>query len=264
MPSYRLLHANYRTGKKSKKLTELELVVWVFGYMQCADDFGVCPASAQKLQGDDPWLAKRPRSLVQRAIETLIGVGLIGWFEDGDERYLYQPDWQDWQNIKHPSKTTRPPIPSELLEKCSPKTQTFFLEFHPKRSTLVSLHARACDANANATASASMEGVQGKPHPIKAFLAEHERLFVAKYREKPAKYTSKDFKHAKDLTEAYGPRALALLGQFFASVDPFVVRSGHGLGVLASGTVQNKLIAEGSWLTPKGDNLDGLREFVRG
>jgi hypothetical protein len=32
--------------------------------------------------------------------------------------------------------------------------------------------------------------------------------------------------------------------QFFASADPFIARSGHDIGVFASSTVQNKLIAE--------------------
>jgi uncharacterized protein YdaU (DUF1376 family) len=103
-----------------------------------------------------------------------------------------------------------------------------------------------------------------KPHPIREFLSYHEAGFLAKYGHKPAKYTDKDAKHAKDFLSAHGSSAQAIVDAFFASRDPFIAGSGHGLGVLASGTVQNKLIAEMSGRAPVNDGLDGLREFVRG
>lgn len=157
MPKYRLLHMNCRTGRRSRELTRLEYTVWI-AYMLSADDFGVCPASSRRLQADDPFLAMDKPKAVDQAIETLIRVGLVGVFEDGKDRYLYQPDWQDYQKIKHPSKTSLPAIPAELLEKCSPETAELFREFHPKRLALLPLHAGACDANANANANANPEG----------------------------------------------------------------------------------------------------------
>lgn len=101
------------------------------------------------------------------------------------------------------------------------------------------------------------------PHGVKAFLTEHERLFTERYHAKPAKYGGKDAKHAKDTIDRHGlDGALLMLRQFFASRDPFIAGCGHGLGLLASGTVQNKLIAEASGVAPKNDGRDWAREFI--
>jgi uncharacterized protein YdaU (DUF1376 family) len=82
-----------------------------------------------------------------------------------------------------------------------------------------------------------------KPHPVKAFLTLHESLFVELYGQKPAKYSDRDAKHAKDATDFHGEeRAHELLRQFFRSSDRFIAGSGHPIGVFHS--VQNKLIAE--------------------
>lgn len=76
--------------------------------------------------------------------------------------------------------------------------------------------------------------------------AVHDRLFRAKYAgEKPAPYTGADAGNAKKLLRHYGlEKATRLVEGFFATSDPFIARSGHGFGILASSTVQNKLIAE--------------------
>jgi hypothetical protein len=103
-----------------------------------------------------------------------------------------------------------------------------------------------------------------KPHPIRDLLSYHESKFIEKYGQKPAQYSDKDAKHAKDLLKAHGQSVQSVIDAFFASRDPFVAGSGHGLGVLASGTVQNKVIAEMSGRAPVNDGLDGLREFTRG
>ena len=84
-----------------------------------------------------------------------------------------------------------------------------------------------------------------EPHPVKDFLAAHERCFRAKYGVNPAPYTKRDAKHALVLLTAYGvEHAHKLLGLFFSSRDPWIQASGHGLGFLASSTVQNKLITQ--------------------
>lgn len=263
MPSYRLLHVNCRTGRRSKQLTRLERDVWI-AYMLSADDFGVCPADAQQFRADDPWLRKERESHVVKAFDVLIRVGLVGAFDDGGDRYLYQPDWQDYQKIKHPSKTTRPPVPAELLEKCSPGTSELFLQFHPKCVGVFPLHARARDANANADANASseLERVQGKPTPRDLFDV-HQRLFVAKYGRPPAYNGGKDARALKAMLDKHGlDGATALIEAFFASRDSWIAGCGHGIGPLSSATVQNKLIAELSGRAPRNDGRDWAREFA--
>lgn len=132
MPSYRLLHPNCRTGNRIKKLTDLEYLVWL-AYLLSADDFGVCPASATKLMGDDPRLEHKPRRHIERAIEVLLTVALVRAFEDEGTRYLYQTDWREWQSFQYPStKTSYPPIPAIDLVACSMDTIELFLEHHPK------------------------------------------------------------------------------------------------------------------------------------
>lgn len=258
MPTHRVIEKTAGTGERSGSLSHLGFRVWM-QYILSADDYGVCPAEAAKLQGDNPALNEEPMRRIQDQIENLVKIGLCGVFQDGKRRYLYQADWQTYQRIKHPSKTALPPVPAEVLEKCCEKTRELFLQFHPKIAGDFRPHGNAtAKATANAIANAE------HPHPVKEFLTEHERLFRAKYGAPPAKYTGKDAKHAKDITGDQGfERAIAILRQFFATSDPFIARSGHGLGVLAAGAVQNRVIAELSGVGAHGDGYDGLREFVR-
>ncbi len=110
-----------------------------------------------------------------------------------------------------------------------------------------------------------LEKKEKKEHPVRDLLSWHRELFYDRYRSDPAKYTAKDAKHAKDLIAHYGyAGAVEMLERFFRSRNKFVASSGHGLGILAAGTVQNQLIAEASGAAPKDDGLDGLREFVNG
>jgi hypothetical protein len=73
-----------------------------------------------------------------------------------------------------------------------------------------------------------------KTPPIKALLAEHERLFTARYGEKPGSYTGKDAKLAQSLLKDHGPdRAGAMLRVFFDSDDPFFKSTGHSFAAFA-------------------------------
>lgn len=81
------------------------------------------------------------------------------------------------------------------------------------------------------------------PHPIKAFLAQHERLFEARFNQKPAKYGGRDAKTAKQVIDRYGEaEAGRLLERFMASADPFIVKAGFGLNVFESQI--NKLLVD--------------------
>src|SRR5436189_4853185 len=104
MPTYRLIEKSAGTGERITQLNHLGFRVWA-QYQLSADDFGVCPAEAVKLQGENLALQREPARRIQDQIETLVTVGLCGTFNDGSRRYLFQFDWQDYQKIKHPSKT---------------------------------------------------------------------------------------------------------------------------------------------------------------
>lgn len=151
MPTYRLIEKSAGTGERITQLSHLGFRVWM-QYQLSADDFGVCPAEAVKLQGESLALQREPLKRIQEQIDQLVAVGLCGTFTDGSRRYIFQFDWQDFQKIKHPSKTALPPVPSELLTQCTPSTQALFTEHQDKRYGTFRLHG---NANANATAIAS-------------------------------------------------------------------------------------------------------------
>ena len=159
MPTYRLIHTNARTGRRTKQLTDLEYLVWL-AYLLSSDDYGVCPASARKLQGDDPRLDSKPTKAIQRCLNTLVRVGLLSTFEDGGTVYLYQSDWQDWQKIRYPSTTSYPTVPADHFARLSAKTRAMFDE--RARNRLSETENRdddlpTADANANANAHASQK-----------------------------------------------------------------------------------------------------------
>lgn len=170
MADYRCIYRNAGTGERTSGLSHLGFRVWI-QYQLSADDFGVCPATAAKLQGDSDALhAETPRR-VQNEIENLIAIGLCGSFMDGKKRYLYQPDWQDWQRLRHASSTALPAPPAETLQKCSAKTVALFEQFHRNFTEGLRPHAGACDAPATATADAVLvEGGPGEtpPKPVTA------------------------------------------------------------------------------------------------
>lgn len=153
MPTHRCIEKSAGTGERVSALSHFGFRVWL-QYQLSADDYGVCPAEAMKLQGENLALQQEPTRKVQAQIERLIDLQLCGVFQDGSRRYLYQSDWQDYQRIKHPSRSSLPPIPAELLEKCSEKTRELFLQHSSKSREGFCLHARGRDATATATANA--------------------------------------------------------------------------------------------------------------
>jgi hypothetical protein len=168
MANYRLIHRVAGTGERSGSLNHLQFRVWV-QYKLSADDYGVCPAEATKIQGDNPALQREPAKRIQQAIEALIAAPLVGFFLDGKRRYLYQPDWQDWQRIKWPTETVLPPIPFSELEKCSASTQALLIQGRPSFYAGFSLRVCARDAHANAPADAPavLEGGPGEIAPVR-------------------------------------------------------------------------------------------------
>lgn len=106
---------------------------------------------------------------------------------------------------------------------------------------------------------------ESKSHPVKELLAYHEQCFEARYKAKPAKYTGKDAKHAKDLIDQHGAeKARRIVRQAFVSRDSFLVNSGHSLGTIISSPVQNRIIAELSQVasTTGVPDAEATRQYV--
>lgn len=183
MPTYRLIEKSAGTGERITQLNHLGFRVWM-QYQLSADDFGVCPAEAVKLQGENLSLQREPVKRIQDQIEQIVTIGLCGTFTDGSRRYLFQFDWQDYQKIKHPSKTALPPIPGELLTQCTSATQTLFRDHRLSTHGSFRPHGNASAtataiASATATAEARFERWWG-PYPRKvgkgAALVEWRRI----------------------------------------------------------------------------------------
>lgn len=155
MPTYRLIEKSAGTGERVTQLNHLGFRVWM-QYQLSADDFGVCPAEAVKLQGENLALQREPVRRVQEQIDQLVAIGLCGTFADGSRRYLFQFDWQDYQKIKHPSRTALPMIPDELLAQCSSSTQALFRDHRVIKNGSFRPHGNA-DATATAIATATAE-----------------------------------------------------------------------------------------------------------
>jgi len=153
MATYRLIHKEASTGARSSGLDDLMFRVWV-QYMLSADDYGVCPAVPAKFQGDNPRLAKVSVKKLREAIGALVMSGLVRLFKDGENQYLYQHDWQDWQKLKHFTATTYPVPPAGDLAQCSDETREIFSQRLEKIKRGFPPHAGARDAHAHADASA--------------------------------------------------------------------------------------------------------------
>lgn len=176
MAIYRLIYRGAGTGDRISELDHLEFRVWV-QYQLTADDYGICPAEAVKLQGDNVSLQNESQRRIQTAIERLVEVGLCGVFHDGRRRYLYQADWQDRQRLRHFTATDHPTLPDEALARCTSKTRSIFADRIRKdaaevpedsrnapailpqdfgnSSATLRPHAGACDAHAHANAAAN-------------------------------------------------------------------------------------------------------------
>ena len=111
MPADRLFHARLGHSAKVSSLSDLEYRVWST-YVLAADDFGVMRADAVAFQAATDALRARPARVIGRAVMRLVTVGLVALFRHQDGRYLYQPDWQDFQKVRYPLRTLHP-LPAE-------------------------------------------------------------------------------------------------------------------------------------------------------
>ena len=103
MPADRLFHPRLGHSAKVSSLSDLEYRVWTT-YVLTADDFGVMRASPLAIQAASTALEHRTRRTIATCLDRLITVDL---YAQGD-RYLYQPDWQEFQKVRFPARTICP------------------------------------------------------------------------------------------------------------------------------------------------------------
>lgn len=129
MPADRLIHPKCGHSEKCSKLSDLEFRVWV-QFILSADDFGVMRASVMTLQDDSYALAGKPQKAIQKALDTLIDVGLLGTFTHQGRTYVWQRDWHVWQKVSYPRGTNLPKPDDDVLKGADETTRLLFA-LHP-------------------------------------------------------------------------------------------------------------------------------------
>jgi hypothetical protein len=122
-----MIHRSAGEGERSTKLTDFEFRVWV-QYILSADDYGVMLRSPLPLQNGSRALRRKTVKVsdLVSALERLVTLGLVSTFEHHGEQYVWQPDWQDRQNIRYPRPSVLPAPPPSALGAASAKTQKLF------------------------------------------------------------------------------------------------------------------------------------------
>lgn len=138
MPVDRMIHPCMGDSEKVAKLTELEFRVWIV-YMLTADDFGVLPLVASKLQGADRALRHKSAKQLTRALESAVSIDLTQAFTHQQEIYVWSATWQKYQRIRYPRRETIYPPPPEatlraLTHKDTAPTRDLFATFHTRVS----------------------------------------------------------------------------------------------------------------------------------
>src|SRR6476660_174685 len=168
MPDERFIHPAEGESEKLTELTDFEFRVWI-AYKVSANDVGGMLDSASPLKTGNRYLRKTPEREIRKALDRLLALGLLLAFQQGGERYVCSPVWQDWQRVKHPRQTHLPLPDAETQDKCSEATQAVFGRLSKNRSERsarfrniscedgesLEANARGGARNANANASAN-------------------------------------------------------------------------------------------------------------
>lgn len=125
MPDDRFLHRRSLHSEKVSGLTDFEFRVWVT-YELAADDYGILRFSAAALRSANDAFEKKPATMLERAFQRLVAVGLIRTFWHQGKAYAYQHDWQHWQHLRNPRTSVQPLPPLDHIEACEASTRKLF------------------------------------------------------------------------------------------------------------------------------------------
>lgn len=129
MPDDRIISSRHGHGDRTSLLTDLEFRVWE-QYQHSADDFGVMRMTFLQIQSDNLALAKRPKQVIQRALEELVTVKLVKPFLHQRQVFVCQLDWQDFQKKTYTKRTQLPLPPADILVLMTKATQKL-MATHP-------------------------------------------------------------------------------------------------------------------------------------
>jgi predicted RNA-binding Zn-ribbon protein involved in translation (DUF1610 family) len=160
MPDDRMLHRCQGHSAKLAQCDHLTYRVWT-QYLLSADDFGVMPAAAAMIRGDNFALMQEAEAEIQRALDTLQQVGLVAGFDHQGQRFLCSLEWQDYQRIRWPRTTYYPSPSAEVLRECSDSTRKLFSK-HPSKLSPRKGSKVAVSHRLTANGFSTSEGVQGE------------------------------------------------------------------------------------------------------
>lgn len=171
MPVDRLLHPRIGDSDKIAKLTDMEFRAWI-AYILAADDFGVLPMLASKLQGAERSLANRKRVQVDRALVQMVDLGLVRRFDHQSGSYIWSAPWQFHQKIRYPRREEHhyPAPPENELEGLSGNDET-----EPTRDLFATFHLKV---------SPAFRAAHGDPEQL-AKILEREQKRSGRKRERP-------------------------------------------------------------------------------
>ncbi len=130
MPAERLLDPTIGDSQKVAQLSALEYRVWTI-YLIAADDYGVLPCLASKIQGADRWCAEQDRGVIQAALERLCDVAIVRRFEIRGDAFICSLRWQKYQHIRRPRRSHYPTPPADVLAECDKDTAALFSKKSP-------------------------------------------------------------------------------------------------------------------------------------
>jgi hypothetical protein len=153
--------------------------VWVWLTFVGADCYGLQPWRPLAVAEETGW----PKARVEAALEELILDSHVLRYECSGDTYLAFPRWQDDQTITHYGTPTCAPVPPEIFQKFSAKTQELFRKAAGKFQPSLLLLTDDCLLLTTLKGTAPAEGVLS-PAEINAARGAAIARYLARLREK--------------------------------------------------------------------------------